>query len=264
MIPRGGALAMGRHKPQQRDLMMSWVDMPRSPGHAFYDRLQAVLVEGGFDTFAEEACRPFYAGKMGAPSIPPGRYFRLHLIGYFEGIDSERGIEWRCSDSLSLRDFLRLGAGDRVPDHSWLSKTRSRLSLEVHERVFTWALKLLAERGLVKGERIGVDGSTMETNAALRTIVRRDDGKTYRETLVAMARESGIETPTADDLVRMDRQRKGKRLSNKEWMSPVDPDAKIARMKDGTTHLAYKPEHGVDLDTGAIVAAEIHSAWRFG
>jgi hypothetical protein len=132
----------------------------------------------------------------------------------------------------------------------------------VHERVFNWALKLLAERGLVKGERIGVDGSTMEANAALRTIVRRDDGKTYRETLVAMARESGVETPTADDLVRMDRQRKGKRLSNKEWTSPVDPDAKIARMKDGTTHPAYKPEHGVDLDTGAIVAAEIHSADR--
>jgi transposase len=253
-------MAMGRHKPRQGDLMISWSDLPRSPGHAFYDKLQAVLIEGGFDDYVEEACQPFYASRMGAPSVPPGRYFRMHLIGYFEGIDSERGIEWRCCDSLSLRDFLRLGAGERVPDHSWLSKTRSRLALEVHEQVFGWVLKLIAGQGLVKGERIGVDGSTMEANAALRTIVRREDGKTYRETLQAMARESGIETPTADDLVRMDRQRKGKKLSNEEWTSPVDPDARIAKMKDGTTHLAYKPEHAVDLDTGAIVAAEIHAA----
>jgi transposase len=255
-------MAMGRHKPRQGDLMVVWAEMPHSPGHAFYDKLQEILIEGGFDEFAEEVCQPFYAKKMGAPSVPPGRYFRMHLIGYFEGIDSERGIEWRCSDSLSLRDFLRLGAGERVPDHSWLSKTRSRLSLEVHERIFGWALKLIAGKGLVKGERIGVDGSTMEANAALRTIVRREDGKTYRETLAAMAKESGIETPTIDDMVRMDRQRKGKKLSNKEWASPVDLDAKIAKMKDGTTHLAYKPEHAVDLDTGAIVAAEIHFADR--
>jgi len=253
-------MAMGRHKARQGDLMIGWAELPRSPGHAFYDALQDVLIEGGFDAFAEKACQPFYANKMGAPSIPPGRYFRMHLVGYFEGIDSERGIEWRCCDSLSLREFLRLGAHDRVPDHSWLSKTRSRIPLEVHEEVFGWVLKLIAGKGLVKGERIGVDGSTMEANAALRTIVRREDGKTYRETLVAMAQESGIETPTSDDLIRMDRQRKGKKLSNADWTSPVDLDAKIAKMKDGSTHLAYKPEHAVDLDTGAIVAAEIHTA----
>ena len=141
-------MAMGRHKPQQADLMMSWVDMPRSPGHAFYDMLQTVLVEGGFDDFAEEACRPFYAKKMGAPSIPPGRYFRMHLIGYFEGIDSERGIEWRCSDSLSLRDFLRLGPGERVPDHSWLSKPRGRLSLDVHERALRFSIPLRGSRNV--------------------------------------------------------------------------------------------------------------------
>lgn len=253
-------MAMGRHKPQQRDLMMTWADLPRSPGHAFYDKLQDVLIKGGFDAFAEETCQRFYAAKKGAPSIPPGRYFRMHLIGYFEGIDSERGIEWRCCDSLSLRDFLQLGAGERVPDHSSLSKTRSRLSLEAHEQVFTWVLKLITEKGLVKGKRIGVDGSTMEANAALRSIVRREDGKTYRETLAAMAKESGIETPSTEDLIRLDKNRKGKKLSNAEWTSPVDPDAKIARMKDGSTHMAYKPEHAVDLDTGAIVAAEIHTA----
>jgi hypothetical protein len=192
--------------------------------------------------------------------LPPGRYFRMHMIGYFEGIDSERGIVWRCSDSLSLREFLRLASRDKVPDHSWLSKTRSRLPHEVHEKVFAFILQLVADRGLVKGERIGVDGSTMEANAALRTIVRRDSGETYREMLTRMAEESGVATPTIDDLVRLDRKRKGKKLSNEDWSSPSDGDAKIAKMKDGTTHLAYKPEHAVDLDTGVIVAAPIHAA----
>ena len=197
---------------------------------------------------------------MGAPSLPPGRYFRMHMVGYFEGIDSERGIVWRCSDSWSLRDFLRLSNRDKVPDHSWMSKTRSRLPHEVHETVFAFVLKLVAERGLVTGERIGVDGSTMEANAALRTIVRRDSGETYREMLTRMAKDSGVETPTIDDLVRLDRKRKGKKLSNEDWASKTDSDAKIAKMKDGSTHLAYKPEHAVDLDTGVIVAAPIHPA----
>ena len=135
---------------------------------------------------------------------------------------------------------------------------RSRLPCEVHEQIFGWILTLVAERDLVKGERIGVDGSTMEANATLRSILRRDSGVTYREMLTQMAKESGVETPTIDDLVRLDRRRKGKKLSNKDWTSPTDPDAKIARMEDRTTHLAYKPEHAVDLDTGVIVAALIY------
>ena len=183
----------------------------------------------------------------------------MHMIGYFEGIDSERGIAWRCADSFSLRDSCGCRTG-RSSDHSWLSRTRWRLPHEAHETVFGWVLKLVAERGLVKGERIGVDGSTMEANAALRTIVRRDSGESYRAMLTRMAQESGIETPTAEDLARFDRKRKGKRLSNADWKSPTDPDARIAKMKDGTTHLAYKSEHAVDLDTGVIVAAAIHPA----
>ena len=182
------------------------------------------------------------------------------MIGYFEGLDSERGIAWRCADSYSLREFLRLSNIEKVPDHSWLSRTRSRLPHEAHEKVFGWVLKLVAERGLVKGERIGVDGSTMEANAALRTIIRRDTGESYRAMLTRMAQESGIETPSAEDLARFDRKRKGKTLSNADWKSPTDPDARIAKMKDGTTHLAYKPEHAVDLDTGVVVAAPIHPA----
>ena len=240
--------------------MATWAEMPRSPGHAFYDRLQELLREAGFDAFVEDVCKPHYAPRMGAPSLPPGRYFRMHMIGYFEGIDSERGLAWRCADSFSLRDFLRLSNREKVPDHSWLSRTRSRLPHEAHETVFGWVLKLVAERGLVKGERIGVDGSTMEANAALRTIVRRDSGESYRAMLTRMAQESGVETPTAEDLARFDRKRKGKTLSNADWKSPTDPEAKIARMKDGTTHLAYKPEHAVDLDTGVVVAAPIHPA----
>ena len=234
-------MAMGRQKDGQGDLMVSWSEMPRSPGHVFYDRLQSVLIEGGFDAFAEANCRPYYAARMGVPSVPPGRYFRMHLVGYFEGIDSERGL-------------------DRVPDHSWLSRSRTRLPHEVHAAVFDWVLVLIAEAGLIKGERIGVDASTMEANAALRNIVRRDNGEGYREMLERLARESGVETPTAEDLARLEHKRKGKKLSNTDWVSKSDPEAKIAKMKDGTTHLAYKPEHAVDLDTGAVVAAELHPA----
>jgi transposase len=253
-------MAMGRESDRQSDLMVSWAEMPRSPGHVFYDRLQEVLIANGFDGFVETACQPYYAPKMGAPSVPPGRYFRMHMVGYFEGICSERGIAWRCSDSMSLRDFLRLENREKVPDHSWLSKTRGRLPREIHETVFGWVLKLVAEQGLVKGKRIGIDASTMEANAALRTIVRRNDGRTYHEMLKQMAKESGIDTPSADDLVRIDRSRKGKKLSNEEWISRTDPEAKIAKLKDGRTHLAYKPEHAVDLDTGVIVAAALHPA----
>jgi transposase len=253
-------MALGRQGERQADLMVGWGELPRSPGHAFYDRLQTVLVEAGFDRFAEAQCAPYYARKRGRPSLPPGRYFRMHLVGYFEGIDSERGLEWRCADSLSLREFLRLGTTEPAPDHSWLSKTRSRLPLEVHEAVFTWVLERLAEHGLIKGDRIGVDASTMEANAALRAIVRRDTDEGYRAMLERLAVESGIATPTAEDLIRLDRRRRGKRLSNAEWASPTDPEARIAKLKDGRTHLAYKPEHALDLDTGAIVAAEIHLA----
>ncbi len=255
-------MALGRQGEQQGELMVTWAEMPRSPGHVFYDRLQRVLIAADFDAFTEKSCAAYYAAKMGAPSIPPGRYFRMHLVGYFEGIDSERGIEWRCADSLSLREFLRLGERDRVPDHSWFSRTRGRLPHEVHAAVFSWVLSRLDEHGLIRGERIGVDASTMEANAALRTIVRRDSGESYREMLRGMAAESGIETPSAEDLVRIDRGRKGKKLSNADWVSKTAPDAKIARMKDGTTDLAYKPEHPVDRDTGAVITAELHPARR--
>jgi transposase len=224
-------MALGRQRDRQAEMLVAWSGMPRSPGHVFYDRLQAGLVGASFDAFVEGQCVAYYAAHRGRPSLPPGRHFRMLLVGYFEGIDSERGLEWRCADSLSLREFLRLGEREPVPDHSWLSRTRARLPLEVHDAAFTWVLQRLAERGLVKGERIGVDASTMEANAALRAIVRRDTGEGYRDMPARMARESGIETPTAADLVRLDRARKGKRLSNTEWESPTGPQARIAKLK---------------------------------
>src|SRR6476661_7540718 len=226
-------MALGRQRDRQSEMLVAWSEMPRSPGHVFYDRLQAELTAAGFDSFVEELCTAHYAARRGRPSLPPGRYFRMLLVGYFEGIDSERGLEWRCADSLSLREFLRPGEREPVPDHSWLSRTRARLPLEVHDQVFGWVLKRLAEHGLIKGERIGVDASTIEANAALRTIIRRDSGEGYREMLTRMAQESGIETPTAEDLIRLDRKRKGKKLSNADWESPTDPDARIAKLKDG-------------------------------
>jgi transposase len=253
-------MAPGRQRARQPDLLVTWAELPRSPGHVFYDRLQVELIATHFDTFVEELCAPYYAIRNGRPSLPPGRYFRMLLVGYFEGIDSERGLEWRCSDSLSLREFLRLGEREPVPDHSWLSRTRGRLPLEAHDEVFTWVLRRLAEHGLIKGERIGVDASTMEANAALRALVRRDNGETHREMLTRMAKASGIETPTTEELIRLDRKRKDKTLSNVDWTSPADPEARIAKLKDGRTHLAYKPEHAMDLDTGAVIAAEVHPA----
>lgn len=251
-------MSLGKQGAVQPDLMVTWVEMPRSPGHAFYDRLNEVLGAAGFDRFAEELCAPFYAPAMGRPSIPPGRYFRMLLVGYFEGIDSERGIAWRCADSLSLRSFLKLGLTEAAPDHSTLAKTRARLSLEAHQRVFDWVVGRLAAGGLITGKRIGVDASTMEANAAMRGIVRRETGESWREMLAKLAAESGVETPSDDDLRRLDRRRTAKKVSNAEWTSPSDPEARITRMKDGRTRLAYKPEHAVDLDTGAVVAADIH------
>src|SRR3954471_17429180 len=229
-----------------------------APRHYFYDRCNEVLAEAEFDEAVEMLCQPYYKDGVGRPSIPPGRYFRMLFVGQFEGLESEREIAWRCADSLSLHRFLRLSDDETVPDHSTLSVTRSRLPLEIHHAVFGLLLEIADKHDLVRAKRIGVDASTQEANAALRRLVRRDTGEDYQEMLRRLAHESGIATPSAEDLVRFDRARKGKTLSNADWVSPTDPEARIARMKDGTTHLAYKPEHAVDLDTGVIVA--IHPA----
>src|SRR4051812_27369438 len=229
-----------------------------APRHAFYDWCNEVLAEAEFDEAVEMLCQPHYQDGVGRPSIPPGRYFRMLFVGQFEGLESEREIAWRCANSLSLHRFLKLTQGETAPDHSTLSVTRSRLPLEIHHAVFGFILEIADRHALVRGKRIGVDASTQAANAALRRLVRRETGEDYQEMLRRLARESGLETPSAEDLIRFDRTRKNKTLSNADWASPTDPEARIARMKDGTTHLAYKPEHAVDLDTGVIVA--IHPA----
>ena len=254
-------MAMGKRKRRARQAAL-WVatqDLPRSAAHPFYRRLNRILDEAQFDAFVEGACATFYAEVMGRPSLAPGRYFRLLLLGYFEGFDSERAIAWRAADSLSVRSFLELDLQEPTPDHSTISRTRRLIDLETHRAVFTWVLQRLADAGLVKGTTIGIDATTLEANAALRSIVRRDTGETYQEFLTQLAQASGIATPTRDDLARLDRKRK-KKGSNDDWTHPDDPDAKITKMKDHRTHLAHKAEHAVDLETGAVVAVTIQDA----
>jgi transposase len=254
-------MAMGRlSNRQQARCTGSRLAVDLAPRHAFYDWCNTVLAEAEFDETVEMLCQSYYKNNVGRPSIPPGRYFRMLFVGQFEGLDSEREIAWRCADSLSLHRFLKLVEGETVPDHSTLSVTRSRLPQEVHHAVFGFILEMTEKHDLVRGKRIGVDASTQEANAALRRLVRRDTGEDYQEMLRRLAQESGIETPTTQDLIRFDRTRKDKSLSNADWASSTDPEARITKMKDATTHLAYKPEHAVDLDTGAIVAAKIHPA----
>jgi transposase len=250
-------MAMGKRKRDRQPTM--WVttaDLPTAASHPFYRRLNQLLREHGFDDFVEAQCASFYAETMGRPGLPPGIYFRLLLIGYFEGIDSERGIAWRAADSFALRDFLGVGLDSEPPDHSTISRTRRLIDLETHRAVFTWVLQCLSTANLVKGKTIGIDATTLEANAALRSIVRRDSGESYEEFLTTLAKASGIGTPTRADLARIDRKRK-KKGSNDDWMHPHDPDAKITKMKDGRTHLAHKAEHAIDLDTGAIVGVTV-------
>ena len=252
-------MALGRKKQRQDSLWIGTQELPRTGGHVFYERVNRVLEENGFDRFVEDACEKFYAPVMGRPGLAPGVYFRMQLVGYFEGLDSERGMAWRCADSLSLREFLGAGLTGAVPDYSTVSRTRRLIDLETHAEVFAWMLGVLAGAGLVDGKTIGVDASTLEANAAMRSIVRRDSGEAYNDFLTGLAKESGIETPTRADLAKLDRKRP-KKGSNKEWEHPHDPDARITKMKDGRTHLAHKVEHAVDMKTGAVLAVTVQSA----
>src|SRR5215207_1427835 len=252
-------MAMGTRETEQSSLWVATSELPKSPGHPFYARLDALLEAHDFDRFVEGLCGRFYAPVMGRPGLTPGRYFRLLLVGYFEGLDSERGIAWRATDSLALRGFLRLALHEPPADHSTISRTRRLIDLETHRAVFTWVQQRLVEAGLLKGKTVAIDATTLEANAAMRSIVRRDTGDSYQEFLTGLAKASGIDTPTREDLARLDRKRK-KKTSNKDWKSPSDPDAKVTKMKDGRTHLAHKAEHAVDLDTGAIIAVTLQGA----
>jgi transposase len=254
-------MAMGtrKHRQRQEQLWVKHTELAAAPGHPFYKRLNELLDDEKFDEFCERQCAQFYADNNGRPSLTPGTYFRLLLIGYFEGIDSERGIAWRTADSLGLREFLRIGLDEQTPNHSTISRTRRLIDLEIHHKLFLWVLGVIADRGLLKGRTVGVDATTLEANAAMRSIVRRDNGASYDEFLTDLARQSGIETPTREDLARIDRKRE-KKTSNQDWVSPTDPDARVTKMKDGSTHLAHKAEHAVDMESGAVIAVTLQAA----
>src|ERR1700724_209554 len=251
-------MAMGtrRQRQQQEDL---WYDgeLATSPGHPFYQRLNVVLDNASFDAFCETNCALFYHQKLGRPSLAPGLYFRIMMIGFFEGLDSERGIAWRLADSLMLRQFLSIGLDEKTPDHVTISRTRRLIDAETHQRIFMWVLERLAQGGLVKGKTIGVDSTTLEANAAMKSIVRRDTGESYTAYLKRLAEAEGIDAKDAAAWLRMDRKRK-KKTSNEDWKSPSDADAEITKLKDGRTALAYKAENAVDMQTGAIVAVTTH------
>jgi transposase len=253
-------MAIGKRKRKRQETL--WIptnEITKPAAHPFYRRLNSVLDKNKFDDFVEEICAKFYAPKMGRPGLAPGVYFRMLLIGYFEGLDSERGIAWRTADSLALRDFLGMPLTETPPDHSTVSRTRRLIDLETHQAVFTWVLQRVADAGLLKGKTIGIDATTLEANAALKSIVRRDTEEGYQEFLTKLAKESGIETPTKEDLARFDRKRP-KKGSNDEWKHPHDPDARITKMKNGSTHLAHKTENAVDLETGVVVGVTIQPA----
>jgi transposase len=256
-------MALGkRDVERQQEMWVATQDLAAAPRHIFYDRLNRILADARFDAWVEDLCREFYA-RDGRPSIPPGTFFRMLFVGYFEGIDSQRGIAWRCADSLSLRKFLGFAAHEETPDHSSLSRIRWRLPQEVFREVFQFVLTILSGHQLIDAKTVGVDSTTLEANAAMKSIVRRDNGEDWEEYVKRLAAADGVEIRSKADLIRYDKDRdkKGKKkVSNDEWVSPADPDARIAKMKDGTTHLAYKAEHVVDLKTEAILAAEIYHA----
>src|SRR6266403_1545104 len=248
-----------RRRQRQEQLWISHNELAKGPGHPFYKRVNELLETQQFDEFAEKECGRFYAHKQGRPSLTPGIYFRMLLVGYFEGIDSERGIAWRAADSIGLRKFLGMGLDEQTPDHSTISRTRRLIDVETHRKVFFWILERLRDQGLLKGKTVGIDATTLEANAAMRSIVRRDSGESYEEFLKGLAKKSGIETPTREDLARFDRKRKNK-ASNKDWVNPHERDARITKMKDGRTHLAHKAEHAVDLESGAVLAVTLQEA----
>ena len=259
-------MAMGRrNKEEQAELFIATAQLPKSVGHVFYRKLNELLAAAGFDAWIEQLCEPFYA-KKGRPSVPPGTYFRMLLVGYFEGIQSQRGIAWRCADSLSLREFLRVPLTEDSPDHSSLSYIRERLSEEIHTAVFEWVLRVANEKQLFSAKTVGVDSSTLEANAAMKSIVRRDSGEDWKTFITRLMREAGVVaadvTPSEEEIRRFDKQRKNKTVSNDEWVSKSDPEARITKMKDSTTHLAYKAEHVVDLESGMLLAAEIYPGDR--
>src|SRR5205809_1696568 len=262
----GAPMAMGKRKPRQESLFVPAEGLAEAPGHPFYQRLNALLDEAGFDRWVERRCQQYYEQeeRRGRKSVPPGVYFRMLFVGYFEGIDSQRGIAWRCADSLGLRQFLGIPLDQPTPDHSTLTYSRRRLPEEVFTEVFEFVLGIAGRKKLLSAKTVGVDSTTLEANAAMKSIVRKDTGEDWKGYVTGLMRAEGVigpdHEPTAEEVRRFDKKRSDKTVSNQDWESPSDPDARIAKMKDGRTHLAYKAEHVVDLKEDLVLAAEVYPA----
>lgn len=253
-------MAIGkRKKPKQQPLWIAHSDLAPRGGNPFYTRLNRLFDDDGFDAWLERECVPYFS-EGGRPSIPPGVYFRMLFIGYLEGFPSERAIAWHCCDRMSLREFLGYQLHEKTPDHSSFTVWRQRLPLELYNAVFQRILCLVHRHGLIDAYATGVDSTTLEANASLRRLARKDTGASYKEYVKELMREAGEDPSDPAAFVRFDKKRKDKKLSNREWQSETDPDARIARMKNGTTHLAYKSEHAVDLVTGAMLGVMIYPA----
>jgi transposase len=257
-------MSMGTGKDYQGELFITPSELPTGEGHLFYEKLNQLLSKHQFDKQIEDLCRPFYddGSRGGRPSLPPGVYFRMNFIGYFEGIASYRGIAWRCADSLALRRFLNIPITESTPDHSTLSHLRRRLPQAVHEQVMGILLAIAKQEKLLKGQQLIVDSTLVEANAAMDTIQNKHTGESYRKYLQRLAKEEGLVDAQASDLSQYDKKRPDKSCSNEDWESPSDPEARITKMKDGTTHLAYKVEHAVDVESSLIVASPVYPATK--
>jgi transposase len=253
-------MAQGHKKTERQESI--WVathKLPVTAAHPFYSKINEVFDKHGFDKFVDELTAPFYKDG-GRPGIPVGNYFRMMMVGFFEGLGSEREIAFRVADSFSLRRFLGLKISENTPDHSSLSVIRRRLSEEVHQKTFQFILTILGREGQLRGKTLGIDATTVEANAALRELQRKDTKERYGAYVKRLAEEAGEPASTPEEVARFDRKRKGNKCSNEEWEHPHDPDARIGRDKHGATDMLYKMEKTDDLDTGAIVSVTVQTA----
>lgn len=248
-----------KEPPAQQTLWISTSEIVSTPANAFYARLDRALEANGFPQQVRDLCRPFYAerGEGGRPGIDPVVYFKMLLVGFFENLSSERAIAARCADSLSIRQFLHYDLTEATPDHSSLSVIRNRLDIDVFQQVFALILAALKQHKLVKGKKLGIDASTLEANASMRSIQHQMTGEAYLAYVERLAAAAGVDPKDKAAVRRFDKKRKDKRVSNDEWHNRHDGDAKIGKTKQGTTKMIYKVEHAVDLETGAIVSADV-------
>jgi len=246
---------------QQGEFWIARNDLPRVAASRFYDKLDETLASLDFTAGVHRLCAPLYSSaERGRTPIDPAVYFKMLMVGFLEDLPSERAIAARCGDSLMIRRFLGYDLDEETPHHSSFTVIRQRLSKEIYQAVFDIILEGLRAHGLLRGRNLGIDSSVMEANASLRALENRNTGEAYWEYVRRLAAEAGVDAQDADAVRRFDRKRPGRKTSNKEWVSPHDPDAKVGQAKDGATDMLYKPENVVDLDTGAIVSAEVRKA----